>query len=108
MAEEGPLIAIIAEAGEITSKMDAQDKARIIATTVTIKTDISSVPGVTKEITDIILASSVAAAAEREVLATSALAADNSEDKGEATAVDTRRAASLTRNKGQGKETLYS
>jgi len=72
--------------------------------TVTIKTDISSVPGVTtKEITDTIPVSSEAVAEDQEVHATTALVADNSEDKGEAI-VDMHHAASPTRNKGEKKE----
>jgi len=70
--------------------------------------DISSVPGATtKEITDIILASSVAVAVDQEVHATTALVADNSEDKGEAI-VDTHHAASLIRNKKEKKNAISS
>lgn len=85
-------------------------QARIIATTVTIKTDISSVPGVTtKEITDTIPALNVAVAEDQEVHATSALVADNSEeDKGEVIVVDTPHAASLTRNKEREKNATTS
>lgn len=69
---------------------------------ITTKTDISSVPGVTtKEITDIIPVSNVAVAEAQEVHVTTALVADNSEDKGGATVVDTCHAESLTRNKGE-------
>lgn len=74
--------------------------------TVTIKTDISNVPGITtKEITDIIPVSNVAVAEDQEVRATNVLVADNSEDKGEATVVDMHHAASPIRNKGD-KSTL--
>lgn len=74
---------------------------------ITTKTDTSSETGVTtKEITGIIPVSNVAVAEDQGVHATSALIADNSEDKGEATVVDTYHAASLTRNKGDKKRTL--
>lgn len=74
--------------------------------TVTIKTDISSVPGVTtKGIMATIPVSSEAVAEAQEVHATSALVADNSEDKGEAI-VDTHHVPSPTRNKGEKKGTL--
>lgn len=74
--------------------------------TVTIKTDINNVPGITtKEITDIIPVSNVAVAEDQEVRATNVLVADNSEDKGEATVVDMHHAASPIRNK-EDKSTL--